>query len=124
LPSPPPGPSWWRGLVSMGMKMGVTGSRENPAGEVGGKESIPCLPELCILFPKKNNRGISNSWPPSILSQTQRQRPIMQNRFYRKAEGGGRGEGDNSCEVFFLLKKKKKSHQGSHYNFIISRKTK
>lgn len=65
----------------------------------GGKETTPCLPELRISLPKKNNRDISNSWPPSILSQTQRQRPIMQNRFYRKAGGWG-GMGSLMWGVF------------------------
>lgn len=57
------------------------------------------------LYPgtQKNNGGTSNSWPPSILSQIQRQRPIMQNRFYRKAQGGWGGNGIIHVRCFFFF---------------------
>lgn len=73
---------------------------------------------------RRNNGGHFDFRPPSVSSQIQKQRPIMQNKFYRKTEAGG-GGGDWKIHVrwgffsFFF-----KSHQGTHYNFIISRKTK
>lgn len=86
-------------VVSPGLRMGGEGSRTNQEVETRDQ---PLLPELGILF-SKTNRDISNSWPPSILPQTQRQRPIMQNRFYRKAEGGWGGMGSFMWGVFPFL---------------------
>lgn len=61
------------------------------------------LPECCALFLKKNKGAFpASNLPPSVMSQRQKQSPIMQSRFVeRKKEG--EEEGDNSCEVFFFF---------------------
>lgn len=66
------------------------------AWETGKKDRVFCP------FLTNNREGCtSSSWPPSVMAQMQKQSPIMQSRFGERLEER-KGEGDNSCEVFFL----------------------
>lgn len=88
----------------------------------GGKEGIPSSQNFVCCSPK---RTIGAFPTPGLLQFCLKPRDkdlLCRTDFTeRQKEGeGGKGIIHVRCFSFF----KKKSHQGSHYNFIISRKTK